>query len=391
MAFVGRMNSHGNLVDSELFHKARSTVNTSSMQAQENELERVTRRTKGSRTYIKPYDAVSSPCPSTVRYVGRSASSSELNSSDGTEVSTLRYCSPRSLETESDTLTPEHGSDNSSLSGCSGRADQMVGRQQSRQMEYDAENHQQQQERGSTTSMCSWEEEEEVEDEEEQDEDGTISTYTSVDQLTFSCSVPLLDLGSDTASLQYDPQTHLNQLKMVRRSDEAYNNWLSGKRRLSLYKQQALQEERKLKKQQDELRQQLNAQRVQEWCQRKALQNTSNNSNNNNKRKSNPVKIPALSAEVAQRRLQNWELQKIQQAEQQRQRQQREALRKQREQQQRKQLAATAWQQWVKGAAQRPKPVPLNQGMNTLRGTISNIYVNPNPWVHLNESKLASK
>ncbi|XP_017860551.1 PREDICTED: coiled-coil domain-containing protein 34 isoform X2 [Drosophila arizonae] len=379
MAFVGRMNSHGNLVDSELFHKARSTVNTSSMQAQENELERVTRRTKGSRTYIKPYDAVSSPCPSTVRYVGRSASSSELNSSDGTEVSTLRYCSPRSLETESDTLTPEHGSDNSSLSGCSGRADQMVGRQQSRQMEYDAENHQQQQERGSTTSMCSWE------------EDGTISTYTSVDQLTFSCSVPLLDLGSDTASLQYDPQTHLNQLKMVRRSDEAYNNWLSGKRRLSLYKQQALQEERKLKKQQDELRQQLNAQRVQEWCQRKALQNTSNNSNNNNKRKSNPVKIPALSAEVAQRRLQNWELQKIQQAEQQRQRQQREALRKQREQQQRKQLAATAWQQWVKGAAQRPKPVPLNQGMNTLRGTISNIYVNPNPWVHLNESKLASK
>ncbi|XP_030240134.1 trichohyalin isoform X2 [Drosophila navojoa] len=375
MAFVGRMNSHGNLVDSELFHKARSAMNTTSMQAQESELERVTRRTKGSRTYIKPYDAVSSPCPSTVRYVGRSASSSELNSPDGTEVSTLRYCSPRSFETETATLTPEHSSDNSSLSGCSGRAEQLMDRQQLKQTEHNAE--QQQQERGSTTSICSWE------------EDGTISTYASADQLTFSCSVPLLDLGSDTASLQYDPQTHLNQLKMVRRSDEAYNNWLSGKRRLGLYKQQALQEERKLKKQQDELRQQLNAQRVQEWHQRKARQNANSN---HNKRKSNPVQIaPALSAEVAQRRIQNWELQKLQQAEQQRQRQQREALRKQRELQQRKQLADTAWKQWVKGAAQRPKPVPLNQGMNTLRGTISNIYVNPNPWVHLNESKLPSK
>ncbi|XP_023175016.1 coiled-coil domain-containing protein 34 [Drosophila hydei] len=354
MAFVGRMNSRGNLV-------------------MDSDTQTDTRHTKCSRTYIKSYDSeprglVSRPSLSTARYVGHSASSYELNSADDTEMSTLRYSSPRSFETETVTLTPKSRIGDSSLSGDSG-GDAGTD-EQAFLMQDNAEN--QPQERGSTTSMCSWEEEE------------IVSSYVSGDQLTYSCSIPLLDLSSNTGSLQYDPQMQLDQLKIVRRSDEAYNNWLSGKKRLGLYKRQAMQEERELKRQQDELRKQLNEKRVQEWCQRKASQYA-------NKRKSNPatsqVQVAQVAhvAQVAQRRLQNWELQKVEQAERQRQRQQREALRKQRELQQRKQQAAAAWQQWIKGAAHRPKPVPLNQGLNTLRGTVSNIYVNPNSWVHVNE------
>ncbi|XP_064554154.1 uncharacterized protein LOC135439365 [Drosophila montana] len=398
MAFVGRMNSRGKFIDCEMFSGGRSKANTTANGSLDEESEMGTRRTKCSRTYIKSYDLeprLLLSSRSTVRYVGRSASSYELNSMADTEMSTLRCSSPRSLETDTATLTPENSSENSSLSDGSGAvaatAETMMPpppRQQMLLKQCEAD--EQQLERGSTTSMCSWEEEE------------AVSMYTSMDSQPIDepetrscCAVPLLELGSDTASIYYDPQVQLDQLKLMRHSNEAYDNWLSGKKRQYQYKQQAAREQRELKQRQEALRQQLNEQRVQEWCQRKARQcNANTNANartstNNSKRRSNtaarPVQHQLVDEATAQRSLQGWELKKMQQAENRRQLAQREQLRKQREQQQRKQQAALAWQQWVKGAAQRPKPVPLNQGLNTLRGTVSNIYINPNQWVNVNE------
>lgn len=62
-------------------------------------------------------------------------------------------------------------------------------------------------------------------------------------------------------------------------------------------------------------------------------------------------------------------------------------MRKQQEEQQRRELeeqrrkaAAEAWDKWLADAAKKPKPVPLNRGIFTLRGTISDIFVNPNEW-----------
>ncbi|XP_030555755.1 coiled-coil domain-containing protein 34 [Drosophila novamexicana] len=397
MAFVGRMNSRGKFVDCEMYSGGRSKVNTTPNGSLDEETEMGTRRTKCSRTYIKSYDhepRLMLSSPSTVRYVGRSASSCELNSMADTEMSTLRCSSPRSLETDTVTLTPENNSENSSLSDGSGAvaatAERIMPppRQQMLLKQYEVE--EQQLERGSTTSMCSWEEEE------------AVSMYTSMDSQPIDepetrscCAVPLLELGSDTASLYYDQQVQLDQLKLMRRSNEAYDNWLSGKKRQYQYKQQAAREQRELKQRKEALRQQLNEQRVQEWCQRKARQCNANTNartstnTNTNKHRSNtaarPVRQQLIDETTAQRRLQGWELKKMQQAEQRRQLEQREQLRKQREQQQRKQQAALAWQQWVKGVAQRPKPVPLNQGLNTLRGTVSNIYINPKQWVNVNE------
>lgn len=47
----------------------------------------------------------------------------------------------------------------------------------------------------------------------------------------------------------------------------------------------------------------------------------------------------------------------------------------------RRQQAAEQFEIWLESAPQRPKPVPLNKGIYSLRGTISNLYVNPQPWV----------
>ncbi|XP_055910626.1 uncharacterized protein LOC129944993 [Eupeodes corollae] len=75
-----------------------------------------------------------------------------------------------------------------------------------------------------------------------------------------------------------------------------------------------------------------------------------------------------------------WEQKKIEE-----QRQGREQELKDKKQQrlleaQRKQQAARAWQSWIAEAPLKPKPVPLNKGLLSLKGTISDIYINPNPW-----------
>ncbi|KRG00381.1 uncharacterized protein Dwil_GK18131 [Drosophila willistoni] len=48
--------------------------------------------------------------------------------------------------------------------------------------------------------------------------------------------------------------------------------------------------------------------------------------------------------------------------------------------QQRRELGEEAWLQWVKSSHNKPKPVPMGQGLDSLRGTISPHFVNPNEW-----------
>ncbi|XP_068154694.1 coiled-coil domain-containing protein 34-like isoform X2 [Drosophila tropicalis] len=48
--------------------------------------------------------------------------------------------------------------------------------------------------------------------------------------------------------------------------------------------------------------------------------------------------------------------------------------------QQRRELGEEAWSQWVKSSRNKPKPVPMGQGLDSLRGTISPHYLNPNEW-----------
>ncbi|XP_055538313.1 uncharacterized protein LOC129725908 isoform X2 [Wyeomyia smithii] len=47
---------------------------------------------------------------------------------------------------------------------------------------------------------------------------------------------------------------------------------------------------------------------------------------------------------------------------------------------QRQDLSRMFYDEWLKSAKDKPKPVPLNRGTESLRGTISKIFVNPNPW-----------
>ncbi|XP_017844413.1 coiled-coil domain-containing protein 34 [Drosophila busckii] len=361
MAFLGRWNKGGKFVDCEVYNGSCSKLKTNPSAA-DRQAAGAGADAESLCTYIRTYTRRRSGessvhSPGTVRYVGDSGSIQEVHSLADTEMSTLRCGSRRSTETESLTLCmsppQEPSSDNSSTSEVNGYAS--------------ADEEEVVREKGSTTSMCSWEEQEYEEPQQPYD--------------TQSYEVPELELGSVNNSLHAEPQSV--QLKLLRQSNEAYDNWLSAKKRQCQYKQQAARSKRQQQQQQEALRQQLNEQRVREWCERKSQQYA----NAVSKQHQTDAKINASQlSEQSLRQLRDWELKKIDQIERQRQREQREARRKQQAQMQRKQQAELAWQHWIKGVAQRPKPVPLNQGMATLRGTVSQIYVNPAQWVHVSEN-----
>lgn len=399
MAFVGRMSCPEKLFENEVFENLSAKIRYQKHQRAEGRQPRLKLEPEPdancSRTYFKTAADLPSPVDISDRCrahnVDSSASYCERSSMTEAEISTLRCTSIRSYESETETLMMST-SPSSSLpspspeSGSISPSETPVFLMDPAQFEQALQQQQQQQQAcGSTTSMCSWEEQE--------PEQNSTSLYkitrsTEMETDIQSSGVPQLELGSEAPSYTYDQHGQRQQVKLIRESNEAYDNWMSGKRKQLQYRQQVLRQQREMQQEKDALRRQLNEQAVREWCARKRMQEllkSSSDANAKSRPRATQKIIPhaQLDKSALSRRPQDWELNKVRQAERRRKMQQREARQKQLEQQQRKEQAARAWQQWIKGVDQRPKPVPLNQGMQTLRGTISELYINPNQWQHI--------
>ncbi|XP_037710166.1 coiled-coil domain-containing protein 34 [Drosophila subpulchrella] len=369
MAFLGRLNNQGTFIDCEVFcgHQQDSAGCL-----REDEASVLLPRTKGSRTYIKTYDKESllrsMGSPSTVRYVGSSVSSSEVNSLDETETSTLRCCSDVSLghrededlalQTESETLCLDLDSPSSSQSSGSSRTPSSTSCSSSASSDKD-----------STTSMCSWEE--------------AMSRGESMlppVETPQDLSLPSLHLGSNgyggSPPLTYTRR--LDPIRVQRSAGEAYENWLSGKRRQCQYRLQAEQAAREEQRERIALRQRLAKEKYEQWCQQKAQKANLSSPKSNQI----PTAIPARKHSTSvQHHLQEWELQKLRLVEQRRQELRNAELRREQERIIRREQAEQAFNRWMSNVAQRPKPVPASQGIQSLRGTVSNIFINPNQWI----------
>ncbi|XP_039502688.1 uncharacterized protein LOC120458908 [Drosophila santomea] len=385
MAFLGRVDSQGTLVDREVFSPSQQD---SAGPAREDEPVVLLPRRKGSRTYIKTCDkdslVRSMGSPSTVRYVGSSGSSSEVNSLDETETSTLRCCSdlslslgtfksnqaiegPRTgelgedieLQTESETVCLHLGSPGSSISS---------DRSSSSGRSYTSSRSDNSADKDSTTSMCSWEEAMSRDD----------SMLSPLEE-PLSHSLPSLRLGSDVGSPPLTYTRRIEPLHIQRAAGMAYENWLSGKQRQCQYKLQAEQAEREAQRQRTEVRQRLAKEKYEQWCRQKAQQTATT---------SKPAK-PAQATQLppqkntasVQHHLQEWEMQKMRLLEQRRLEQRNAERRRQAEKAARRTQAEEAFSRWMSNVAQRPKPVPSSQGMKSLRGTVSDIFINPKQWV----------
>nr|CBE67061.1 CG18266-PA [Drosophila phaeopleura] len=219
--------------------------------------------------------------------------------------------------------------------------------------------------------------------------------------------VPSLSL----ASVNSDTSTYYKNLEEVkeRQGQAAYEDWKA--RKAAQKQQKILAEKRERKKREAEavLRQKLAKERFQEWCRRKEEQqqkeqkasirksgnisaslsqasfgnSTTTSSISRKGMGSSPSTGPArqLAPEVTKKRLKEWERVKLEQQQQERERLRKQQEFKKKQEEDRKKRSQGAWNNWIKQVDKRAKPVPLNQGFDTLRGTISNIYINPVQWV----------
>ncbi|EDW76387.1 uncharacterized protein Dwil_GK14687 [Drosophila willistoni] len=219
--------------------------------------------------------------------------------------------------------------------------------------------------------------------------------------------VPSLSLGSCSS----DASTYYKTLdgKKERVSQSSYEDWIARKERQKQEKIQAAKMEKEKKESEAALRQRLSKERFEQWCKRKEEQKKSKPTSLVNAKGSvssrvgmgggtssfastqslRTVKPPPIreTPEMMKKRLKEWERVKVEKQQQERERLRQQEERKEKLEQERLQKTKGAWNKWMKKVSNRPKPVPLNQGIDTLRGTVSNIYINPIPWVSNIEPK----
>ncbi|XP_016976446.1 coiled-coil domain-containing protein 34 [Drosophila rhopaloa] len=222
--------------------------------------------------------------------------------------------------------------------------------------------------------------------------------------------VPSLCLSSQKSSFNY--LRHVEGIKVNREPQAAYENWYSAKQRQRLERQQLLKQERDCKQQMVEERQQLARMCYDQWLKDKARRaaslqleshlqaaamkaslalgrsplltpSPSPSSSLGSGSSSSAASRPTRNASKDEIRqvVEEWWLKKQQQHQAQRQQKRRAMLSRALDEERRRQLAQVAWKKWMSNVDAKPKPVPLNQGMDSLRGTISQLYVNPTPWL----------
>ncbi|XP_052892822.1 coiled-coil domain-containing protein 34-like [Anopheles moucheti] len=197
-----------------------------------------------------------------------------------------------------------------------------------------------------------------------------------------------IDRGGGDASFNLNPRHQIIKVKIASKQrvpdPEAYKKWLKAKNdeiRRNRDKEMLTKQELQRQKELDETkRKEMSKKKIQEWMIRKKQEiNGKKSSPNSENNKSHDISSEHLYCDP-DAKYKNW-LQKV------RKREEEKRLRnltvkqlEQQIQQEKKKISKEVYQQWLKSAKHKPKPVPLNQGPNTLRGTVSKIFVNPEPW-----------
>ncbi|XP_017048897.1 uncharacterized protein LOC108093389 [Drosophila ficusphila] len=218
--------------------------------------------------------------------------------------------------------------------------------------------------------------------------------------------VPSLCLSSQESSVNY--LRHVEGLKVDSQPEAAYENWYSAKQRQRLERQRRLKRERDSKQRSAEERKHLAQACYDQWLKDKArqaaslqlqthlqtaaakatlalgrnpLMTASSSSANGSSLTAASRSSRKASQDEIRQVVEDWWLKKQQQQRAQREEKRRHFLSKTLDEERRRRLAQAAWENWMSTVDAKPRPVPLNQGMDSLRGTVSKLYVNPTPWI----------
>ncbi|XP_037820606.1 coiled-coil domain-containing protein 34-like [Lucilia sericata] len=221
------------------------------------------------------------------------------------------------------------------------------------------------------------------------DNSSADNTKYSTMSETHSDIVPPLDIKSEenyptTRDYTFSYRKHCEVAKMDLKPDLAYETWLSAKRKLLSDKALKRKEAEELKQKEIEERKRLAQEKYEKWLEKKSQCSINQESTTSTCVK--PVTSlenrprPQVTTEEARMRLAEWERAKRLEEERRRMLKRQEEQRRRQLEEQRRQMAAEAWENWIANVDKKPKPVPLNRGIFTLRGTVSDIFVNPNEW-----------
>ncbi|XP_036317412.1 protein MNN4-like [Rhagoletis pomonella] len=197
--------------------------------------------------------------------------------------------------------------------------------------------------------------------------------------------VPPLDLQSEdnyptTRDYTFSYRKHCEAAKIVLKPDLAYETWLSAKRKLISDEASRRRRAEEQKHKEQEARKRLSEEKFHQWLKTKSGQTRSREKIKLQIEQEEKPSKSLISEEEAQAKLEAWERAKQLEEERRRNLKKEEEERRRSIEEQRRQMAAEAWKKWLAEVDKKPRPVPLNRGIFTLRGTISDIFVNPNKW-----------
>lgn len=138
-------------------------------------------------------------------------------------------------------------------------------------------------------------------------------------------------------------------------------------------------EVKEMKQREIEERQRLANEQYKKWLEKKSQTSITTQCDKTNANSDIRIRTK-LTTEEARARLEEWERTKRLEEKRRRMLRSEEQQRRCELEEQRRQMAIEAWNKWIADADKKPKPVPLNRGIFTLRGTVSDIFINPNEW-----------
>ncbi|XP_058457562.1 uncharacterized protein LOC131434644 [Malaya genurostris] len=213
----------------------------------------------------------------------------------------------------------------------------------------------------------------------------------SEDEDSDSCSVAsTLMNGPLEVKREYDSDSSTTQtvtpiISTKRVYDpSAYDRWLKAKnesetKRKEQERMRKRREEAK-KKMEEEKRKQENEEKLKRWMERKEQEKQKQKKQQEKKKKNSETNKKWLPNEESITNFNVWLSRVKQQEEQTKLRQLAKQRMEEEFKQQRQDLSKMFYDEWLKTSKSKPKPVPLNRGTESLRGTISELFINPKPW-----------
>uniref|UniRef100_A0A182JW98 Coiled-coil domain-containing protein n=1 Tax=Anopheles christyi TaxID=43041 RepID=A0A182JW98_9DIPT len=196
--------------------------------------------------------------------------------------------------------------------------------------------------------------------------------------------------GDADLNLNTDPGSQIIKVKIAPkqrdRDPEAYKKWLKTKneeirktRETDTLAKLASQRQKELE---EEKRKEESKKKIREWMERKKQNNAKKSTNTTHakeKQHSQDSSSEHLNCDP-DAKFKSWLLNVRKREEEKRLRTKTVMLLEQKIQNEKKKISEEIYQEWLKTSKNKPKPVPLNQGPHTLRGTVSKIFINPEPW-----------